>query len=194
MTIYKINCIIYSEHSKRIVDPPKVDGEKWEENKLEQKDTKIFALTDSFVESVGNFGASMGISKVVAQLYALLYISPEPLSLDDMADLLKISKGSVCMNIRYLEQWEAVKKIWVKGSRKDYYEANSDIPKIVAKRLKEGLNRRLGGFMKQLETLDAELKKTDGVSYENYKKKFEKIKELNNMVNKALSLAETFIK
>lgn len=161
---------------------------------LNSKDNKISALTDSFVESVGNFGASMGISKVVAQLYALLYISPEPLSLDDMAELLKISKGSVCMNIRYLEQWEAVKKIWIKGSRKDYYEARTDIPKIVVKRLREGLNRRMGDFMRQMEHVEMELKKTDNALYENYKKKFEKIREFNDLINKALSIGETFLR
>jgi DNA-binding transcriptional regulator GbsR (MarR family) len=98
------------------------------------------------------------------------------------------------MNIRYLEQWEAVKKIWVKGSRKDYYEARTDLPKIVLKRLREGLGRRMGDFMRHIEHIESELKKSDGAMYDNYRKKFEKIKEFNNLVNKALSIGETFLK
>jgi len=164
------------------------------EDNLNTKDEKIAPMVDSFVESVGTLGASMGISKVVAQLYALLYISPEPLSLDDMAGLLKISKGSVCMNIKYLEQWDAIKKIWVKGSRKDYYDANPDIAKIVVKRLRDGLNRRMGSFMKHMDSIEADLKKNNPASYESCKKKFEKIKDFNSLVNKALMLGETFLK
>ena len=55
------------------------------------------------------------------------------------------------MNIRYLEQWQAVKKIWKKGSRKDYYQANPDIEKIILSRLKEGVNRRLTEFVRNIE-------------------------------------------
>ena len=45
-------------------------------------------IIDSFVESAGNLGASLGISKIVSQIYALLYLSPQPLSLDDMRKLV----------------------------------------------------------------------------------------------------------
>ena len=88
-------------------------------------------------------GAGLGLSKPACQLYALLFIKGAPLSLDAMADALGISKGSVSVNIRALERWGAVKKVWRKGSRKDYYRAEEDIEKIVSDRLSEGLGRRL---------------------------------------------------
>jgi DNA-binding transcriptional regulator GbsR (MarR family) len=159
-------------------------------------DQNIKELIDPFIESAGNLGASLGISKVVTQLYALLYLSPDPLSMDDMCDFLKISKGNVCTNLKYLEQWEAVKKIWVKGSRKDYYEANRDIVRIIRNRLKEGLNRRLGNFMQQIDGLEKTLseKKIDSKTADTYKKRIEEVRNLNNMINKAFALSETFIK
>lgn len=160
-------------------------------NLQEPKTTEII---DAFVESIGNFAMSMGISKVVAQMYALLYVSPEPLSLGDMAEFLKVSKGTVCMNIKYLEQWDAAKRTWVKGSRKDYYKANLDLPGIIVKRLKEGISKRAGIFMEQLNKIELDLKKNNPSSYDGYKKKFDKIKEFNTLVNKALSIGETFLK
>ena len=159
-------------------------------------ETKL--IIDNFVESAGNLGASLGISKVVAQLYALLYVWPEPLSLDDMCELLKISKGNASMNIRYLEQWNAVKKIWQKGSRKDYYEVNPEIEKIVFTRLKEGLERRINDFLQNLDKLDEEIKKLEKNSKNNqhtklFIQRIKKIRDINKKINKFFSLIKPFI-
>ena len=80
----------------------------------------------NFIRIVGELGASLGLNRSVGQIYGLLYMSDKPLSLDDLVSKLKMSKGSVSLNIRELERWEAVKKIWVSGSRKDFYEVNPD--------------------------------------------------------------------
>ncbi|MBI4845408.1 MAG: hypothetical protein HY810_02905 [Candidatus Omnitrophica bacterium] len=97
---------------------------------------------DTLVDDLSNIVASLGINRVAGQLYILLFFSQEPLSLDEMTKRLKISKGHVSTNIRALERWNAVRKIWVKGSRKDYYEANCDTLKIILIQLKLGLNQR----------------------------------------------------
>lgn len=161
-------------------------------------DNRIKLTIDNFIESVGNFGASLGISKVVAQLYALLYIWPEPLSLDDMCELLKISKGNASMNIRYLEQWNAVKKTWQKGSRKDYYEVNPDIEKIVFNRLKEGLERRINDFMQNIEKIEENLQAIEKNSKNNeiakiFKERLKKIKDINKKINRFFSIIKPFI-
>ncbi len=101
-------------------------------------------MSDDFVELIGNMGAGLGLSKPACQLYALLFIKEKPLSLDAMAESLGISKGNVSVNIRALERWGAVKKVWKKGSRKDYYRAEEDIERIIAERLSEGMGRRIG--------------------------------------------------
>ena len=106
---------------------------------------------DNFVETVGHLGTSIGLSKVACQLYALLFIRGEPLSLDRMAEELGVSKGNVSINIRTLESWGAVRKIWKKGSRKDFYQCEEDIPKIVITRLREGLGKRLGVVQEFIE-------------------------------------------
>lgn len=165
----------------------------------EMKDIKD--IIDIFVESAGNLGASLGISKVVSQIYALLYLSSEPLSLDDICDSLRISKGNVCMNIKYLEQWEAVRKVWVKGTRKDYYEANRDIIRVAKSRVKDGLTRRLSDFDGKLhgieKLLDAKKRDSDNNNkkiYDIYENRIKEIKNLRDFINKAFTLSEAFLK
>ncbi len=86
---------------------------------------------DRFIESAGKISANMlgMVNKVGGQIYALLFLSREPLSLDEVAETLQVSKGNISVNIRLLEDFKLVKKVWVKGSRRDYYEANRDYPR-----------------------------------------------------------------
>jgi DNA-binding transcriptional regulator GbsR (MarR family) len=86
---------------------------------------------DNFIESAGKISANMlgMVSKVGGQIYSLLFISRNPMSLDEIADVLKLSKGNISVNIRMLEGFGLARKVWVKGTRKDYYEAQRDYPR-----------------------------------------------------------------
>lgn len=88
---------------------------------------------DTFLEGAGKISAALlgMVNKAGGQIYALLFLSEEPLSLDEIADRLQVSKSNVSINIRLLEDMRLVKKIWVKGSRKDYYEAERVYPRKV---------------------------------------------------------------
>lgn len=98
---------------------------------------------DVFLGEINQICSKFGLNNIMAQLYAILYLSDKPLSLDDMVDRLRISKGSASINIRALERYGAVRRVWVKGSRKDYYEAESDIYKVVIDRIRSMVNSRL---------------------------------------------------
>ena len=115
---------------------------------------KTQRIIDDFVEMIGHLGLGVGLSKAACQLYALLFIKGEPLSLDEMTEQLRMSKGNVSINIRTLENWGAVRKIWEKGSRKDFYQCEEDVSKIVIKRIREGLDKRfllIKAFIKKAE-------------------------------------------
>ncbi len=62
-----------------------------------------------FIHQVGEFGAGLGLSRSVGQLYALLYMSAEPMCLDEMAEACRMSKASASVNVRELERWGAVR-------------------------------------------------------------------------------------
>ena len=77
-----------------------------------------------FINYICSVCDDFGLNRFVAQLYGVLYMSDRPLSLDELTETLEASKGNVSINIRELEKWGAVRKIWVKGSRKDYYDCH----------------------------------------------------------------------
>ena len=127
----------------------------------------LIKFKDMVIESAGELAAGFGLNRVVGQLYALLYISPKPLSLSEMTDQLKMSKGNTSVNIRELGRWGAVRKVWIKGSRKDYYAANLDIPGVVLHRLKVGLTNR----MDKVAILFREAELLLGINYREANKK-----------------------
>lgn len=88
-------------------------------------------IRERFIAAAGDLTQSLGFGRNLGQIYGHIYFSPDPQSLDDLCESLGISKGSASMSVRQLEQWGALKKIWVKGSRKDYYEAGDEFGKII---------------------------------------------------------------
>lgn len=148
---------------------------------------------DTIVEAAGELAGGLGLNRVIGQLYALLYISPAPLSLDELTKQLNMSKGNISVNIRVLEQWDAVRKVWVKGSRKDYYEANLDIPSVVMNRIKSGVGRRLDQGMELLHKAETVLKE-DSHSKKDakvYQARINKIKEWHKLITSLLTHLST---
>lgn len=91
----------------------------------------LIAVNDSTIAGLGRLGRFFGFSDVMGRLYGALLLSPEPLSLDDLADQLDISKGSVSMNMRALERWGMAKEVWMRGERKKYYAAESNLWQVI---------------------------------------------------------------
>lgn len=98
---------------------------------------RIHELQHGTMDTMGRITAFWGFSKIMGQLYGLLYLSPKPMTLDEMAELLSVSKGNVSINVRALERWNMVRKVWIKGDRKDFYEAETDFWRIIRGVLKE---------------------------------------------------------
>lgn len=97
-------------------------------------DANLVAVRDSMLDGLGQLAEYFGFSKVMGQLYAALLMSPRPLCLDDMMELLAISKASVSMNMRTLEHLGMVRQAWVRGrgDRRKFYEAETDFWEIIA--------------------------------------------------------------
>jgi len=105
-----------------------------DKNGLPTHDINLQAVQDSMLDGLGQLAAYFGFSKVMGQLYGALMLSAEPLSLDDLVELLDISKASVSMNLRTLEHLGMVRQVWVKGrgDRRKFYEAETDFWQIIS--------------------------------------------------------------
>lgn len=106
---------------------------------------KLFLARQSFIEGAGSIAVSLlGIlNRVCGQIFALLFLSQKPLSLDDIVEELEVSKGNVSVNIRILEDYKLVKKVWIKGSRRDYYSAVDELPKKIIKEFFDKIKRNI---------------------------------------------------
>jgi DNA-binding transcriptional regulator GbsR (MarR family) len=84
-------------------------------------------VEQEFVDLWRRMSALWGISPTMAEIHGLLYITGAALSMDDIMERLKISRGNVSMNLSKLVEWGLVRRIHKRGDRRDYYESLSDV-------------------------------------------------------------------
>jgi len=103
------------------------------------------------IEAGGRTAQSFGLNRLVGQIFTLLYLSDEALTLDAMAQVLGVSKASVSITCRQLESWGAVRRSWIKGDRRDYYVAETNFTRILANGLLPSLNKKMESAKVQIE-------------------------------------------
>src|SRR2546423_12695755 len=85
-----------------------------------------------FIEGMGAASATSGVlSQLQGRIFAVLYLEDHPLSLDEIAEALQLSKSNISINIRNLVEWHLVRRISVPNSRRDHYEAASDFWRVM---------------------------------------------------------------
>lgn len=87
-------------------------------------------IKEKFILHWGEMGSLWGINRTMAQVHALLFISPEPLSANDIMAELEISRGNVSMALRELIAWGIVSRIHIKGERREFYTTEKDVWKM----------------------------------------------------------------
>jgi DNA-binding transcriptional regulator GbsR (MarR family) len=114
---------------------------------------KLAEAKQQFISSWGAFGTHWGINRTMAQIHALLMISADPLSQDDLMEQLNVSRGNANMNIRELIDWGLVDRVIIPGERKEYFTAEKDIWKVATQIVKERKKRELNPMLKLLDQL-----------------------------------------
>jgi len=119
--------------------------------------SSLDAVVQRFIEDAGRLTQSLGFGRVIGQIYAFLYFSRRPRCLSDLEHGLGISKGSASMGVRQLEQWSAVSKVWIKGDRKDYYEANDWFGQILKNALVDTIGKKMTASTALVGALESEV-------------------------------------
>ena len=108
-----------------------------------------------FINTWGTLGSLWGINKAMAQIHALLFISPTPLSMEDIMEELDISRGNASMNLRGLMEWGIVYKISVAGERKEYFTSEKDVTELSRQIAKERSRRELQPTIRVLKEISS---------------------------------------
>ena len=138
-----------------------------------------------FIESGGHTTQSFGLGQVIGQVFALLYLSPRPLCLDEMTEELGVSKASVSTTVRQLEGWSAVKHVWVKSDRRDFYEAETDFKAM----LRQGV---LATLRKKMDTAAVRIEHVEKTLTDALEKSAQSEREETRVVAERLQRARQF--
>ncbi|UOE47295.1 transcriptional regulator [Mucilaginibacter sp. SMC90] len=139
-----------------------------------------------FIEAWGKLGSEWGINRTMAQVHALLMISPEALTTEEVMAELSISRGNANMTLRDLIDWGLIEKQHKTGERKEFFYAEKDVWTIARRVAEERKKRELTPIIKILDQLGAVEGDAKDPAYKTFKTTVTDINKLANNVNKTL--------
>lgn len=98
---------------------------------------------ERFVLHFGEMGSRWGVNRTVGQIYALLFLAPQPLHADDIAETLGFSRSNVSLGLKELQSWRLVKLVHQVGDRRDYFETPKDVWEIFRILMEEKRKREI---------------------------------------------------
>jgi DNA-binding transcriptional regulator GbsR (MarR family) len=119
--------------------------------------TELNPATQKFIIHWGEMGSRWGINRTVAQIHALLYISPKPLTAEEIRDTLGVARSTVSTGLRELQGWGIIKVVHKLGDRTDYFEVMGDVWEMFRVVLNERKHRELDPALDVLRQTVAEL-------------------------------------
>ncbi|MBL7811873.1 MAG: transcriptional regulator [Bacteroidetes bacterium] len=146
---------------------------------------------EQFIQLWGTLGSDWGINRTMAQVHALLLISRESLSTEQVMEELGISRGNANMNLRELIDWNLVYRELKKGERKEFFRAEQDLWEVAKRVAHERRRREIQPLLNNLK----EIAKIDGKKDSPEAEAFaDRVKEIQRFVGKLDSAVETVIK
>ncbi|MEW6307309.1 MAG: MarR family transcriptional regulator, partial [Verrucomicrobiota bacterium] len=107
-------------------------------------------VQQKFVLHWGEMGTRWGINRTVAQIHALLYISPKPLNAEEIAETLAVARSNVSTSLKELQGWGIVKMVHVMGDKRDHFESMKDVWELFRVVLDERKRREIDPTMAML--------------------------------------------
>ena len=144
---------------------------------------KMTPAIEKYVLNWGEMGTRWGTNRTVAQIQAVLYLSPKPLRADEIVDLLSVARSNVSTSIRELQSYGLVRMTHVLGDRRDYFESLHDVWElfrvIIQQRKQRELNPTLTMLRGCVDEVDGE-EQTDPVTKERIRNMLEFVETTNS--------------
>ncbi len=152
---------------------------------------KISPATEKYILHWGEMGTRWGTNRTVAQIQALLYLSPKPLRADQIVDLLSVARSNVSTSIRELQSYGLVRMIHLLGDRRDYFESIDDVWELFRVIIEQRKQRELNSTLTMLRQCVSEVEQesqTDDITKERIRNMLEFIDSTNTWYEKIRSI------
>src|SRR5215468_2090260 len=113
--------------------------------------TKLSPVEQKFILHWGEMGTRWGINRTVAQIHALLYLSPQPVNAEVIASTLNVARSNVSTSLKELQGWGIVKRVHVLGDQRDHFESMKDVWEMFRVVLDERKRREIDPTVAMLE-------------------------------------------
>ncbi len=149
-----------------------------------------------FVQTWGALGSQWGINKTMAQIHALLMVSTDSLSMEEIMEELHISRGNASMNLRGLIDWGIVFKEYKPGERKEFFTAEKNIDELARKIARERSRREIKPAIRVLKEV-SQIEDEGTLAEKTFKEKttelYEFVARADNMMEKITEQKENWV-
>jgi DNA-binding transcriptional regulator GbsR (MarR family) len=111
-------------------------------------------------DAIGSLIEFWGFKRNMGRVWTVLYLSPEPLSSEDLRQALSLSSGAVSMTLSELSRWGVVRKVWIQGQRRDFYTAEVQLWRMISRVFNE---REKGEVVAAIEAFEQVLAQVDKI-------------------------------
>ena len=143
---------------------------------------KLSSSAKTFIMHFGEMGSRWGVNRTVGQIYALIYLSEEPLNADQIVEALGFARSNVAMGIKELTSMNLIMLKHIKSDRKDYYETYEDVWQILRHLVEERRKREIDPTLSMLRSMIMDEVKTSEEQYAQ-KKMYEMYAQIEMLVN-----------
>ena len=143
---------------------------------------QIPSLNREFIAHFGEMGSKWGINRTVGQIYALLYVSPQALNADEIAEALAFSRSNVSMGLKELQAWRLVRLRHQTGDRREYFEAPADVWEIFRVLAEERRRREIEPTLSMLRTALLETPSTDAERHAQ-----QRMREMHDLIDRLMT-------
>ena len=148
-------------------------------------------VRSTFIEGMGNIGEFWGIARAMGQIWATLYLTPEPMTMDDIVAAVGITKGHASINLRALLRLGLVSRSTRPGDRKDYYTPQSDLwsfaRSVLRERQKQEFDQALASTSRALRHLEGERAGVSADEYRFLKERLEAVRDFHGTIDRAVN-------
>ncbi len=147
---------------------------------------KLTPVMQKFILHWGEMGTRWGVNRTVAQIHALLYLSPRPVTSEEIANTLAVARSNVSTSLKELQNWGLIRVTHVMGDRRDHFESLKDVWEMYRILLEERKRRELDPTLQMLHECMDELEESG--DEEAYTK--DRIKDITRFLEGVLSWFE----